>query len=285
MYRTMFSKWILSLAGVAALCLAATDAHAQRRGGGGRSGGSRGGSTYRGGGSYNGGGYNRGYYGGGYNRGYYGGGFYPGIGIGVGLGGYGYGGYGGYGGYSNGGYYNPGVVYADNVDTFSSPQYIYSNPTLSDYSGVPAYAYGTNPSPILSTPDQGIQQATFIDNGTTFSSNGFAPLPNNATPAPFNGTVNTTPMSTNSVARIEVKVPADAKVWFNSLETTTTGTTRLFESPPLQPGHKYAYEFKAQWNENGKTVSKTRQIDVFAGAKLQVEFTSVGTSNQDVSNR
>ena len=273
MYRNMRSIAVLSLTAVAVLCFTVSDANAQRRGGG-----SRASSSYRGGGSYGYGG--RGYEGG---RGGYGyGGFYPGVGVGLALGGYGYGGY-GYGGYGQPYYGGVGGAYYNNVGAYPSTVYNYSTPVVtdfgaspsyvygSDFSSSPTYIYGTNPNQIVTSQDPGITPATYVQNGTsTFSSPGVIQA--------SNSTLVPTTSTQADVARIEVKVPADAKVWFNNMSTTTTGTNRLFESPALQSGHRYTYEFKAQWNENGRPVTKTKEIDVFPGAKLQVDFAAPDNS-------
>jgi uncharacterized protein (TIGR03000 family) len=96
----------------AALLFAAGAADAGGKGGGGgghSGGGAHGGAVH--GGAVHGGGVSHGgavYHGGGYyNRGY--GGYGSGLYLGLGLGGYGYGGYGGYGG--SGGYYAPDYYY------------------------------------------------------------------------------------------------------------------------------------------------------------------------------
>ncbi|GIW79783.1 MAG: hypothetical protein KatS3mg105_1590 [Gemmatales bacterium] len=71
---------------------------------------------------------------------------------------------------------------------------------------------------------------------------------------------------------ITVRVPDDAKIWFSGQPTQQSGSIRKFVSPPLEPGKTYSYEVKASWNENGKTVEKTKTIPVRAGEHLTVEF-------------
>ncbi len=39
--------------------------------------------------------------------------------------------------------------------------------------------------------------------------------------------------------RVNVRVPSDAKIWFDGSQTSQTGTTRSFESPPLAAGPEY----------------------------------------------
>jgi uncharacterized protein (TIGR03000 family) len=73
-------------------------------------------------------------------------------------------------------------------------------------------------------------------------------------------------------AHITAHVPAEARVWFDGMATTSTGQTRKFQSPPLSPGDQYSYEIKASWNENGRVVTQTRTVEVISGAHVDVKF-------------
>ncbi len=73
-------------------------------------------------------------------------------------------------------------------------------------------------------------------------------------------------------AHIRLRVPADAEVWFESVQTRQGGTERYFYSPPLTPGLTYAYEVEARWKEDGKVVRRQRQIVVHAGDALRVDL-------------
>jgi uncharacterized protein (TIGR03000 family) len=74
-------------------------------------------------------------------------------------------------------------------------------------------------------------------------------------------------------AKVTVMVPVDAEVYFDGSPTTETGSERVFETPPLQPGTKYAYHIRAAWNAGGDTTSQTRKVEVQAGAKVTIDFT------------
>jgi uncharacterized protein (TIGR03000 family) len=65
--------------------------------------------------------------------------------------------------------------------------------------------------------------------------------------------------------RVNLRVPSDAKIWFDGSQTNQTGTMRSFESAPVAAGPEYAYQIRSQWKENGKDVTQTRQIKVHAG--------------------
>ncbi len=73
--------------------------------------------------------------------------------------------------------------------------------------------------------------------------------------------------------RVEVRVPADAEVWFEGSKTSQTGGVRHFVSPALTPGRRHTYTIRARWTENGREVDRTRQLDVWAGRGYTLDFT------------
>jgi uncharacterized protein (TIGR03000 family) len=79
-------------------------------------------------------------------------------------------------------------------------------------------------------------------------------------------------MQGNRSALITVQVPADAEIWFEGEKMSQTGTNRLFRSPPLEAGQNYSYEVKARWTANGQPVEQSRQVRVWPGAMVQVNF-------------
>jgi len=78
--------------------------------------------------------------------------------------------------------------------------------------------------------------------------------------------------ATNTTAHVSVRAPANARVWIGGWETPNTGAMREFDSPPLTPGKQYSYEVKASWEENGRTVTQTQEVDVSAGANARAVF-------------
>jgi uncharacterized protein (TIGR03000 family) len=72
-------------------------------------------------------------------------------------------------------------------------------------------------------------------------------------------------------AHISVTVPEDAEIWFDGTATTSTGTVRQFNSPPLTPGN-HSYGIRARWTENGRAVTQTQRVEVAAGAHVNVGF-------------
>jgi uncharacterized protein (TIGR03000 family) len=75
----------------------------------------------------------------------------------------------------------------------------------------------------------------------------------------------------DSTARITVRVPADAELWFQGSKMTSTGSVRHFRSPPLGSG-RYRYEIRARWTENGRDITQTRAVAVSPGDHMTVEF-------------
>jgi uncharacterized protein (TIGR03000 family) len=73
-------------------------------------------------------------------------------------------------------------------------------------------------------------------------------------------------------ARIWLRVPADAEVWFNGAKTKQTGTLRCYLSPPLTAGRDYSYQVQVRWQKDGKTVERKRQVEVHAGDLLHLDF-------------
>jgi len=74
-------------------------------------------------------------------------------------------------------------------------------------------------------------------------------------------------------AFVQVRVSANAEVWFEGDRTSQTGAMRSFISPPLQPGKTFTYDIRARWMDpSGKPVDQTRQVKVQAGRRSMVDF-------------
>jgi uncharacterized protein (TIGR03000 family) len=81
------------------------------------------------------------------------------------------------------------------------------------------------------------------------------------------------PSAPGNTAHICLIVPAGARVWFGNTATRQTGAMRHFESPELAPGKDYGYDVTARWTENGKEVTRTRDVGIGAGSSVTVDFT------------
>jgi uncharacterized protein (TIGR03000 family) len=79
-------------------------------------------------------------------------------------------------------------------------------------------------------------------------------------------------------ATIVVSLPADAKLLIDNEATTSTGDSRVFVSPTLNPGREYHYTLKAQAVRDGKPVTVERVIAVRAGETTPASLTLPATS-------
>jgi uncharacterized protein (TIGR03000 family) len=96
------------------------------------------------------------------------------------------------------------------------------------------------------------------------------------TPSQFgssNGSNQTSdPVRDDTPAYIVVRVPPDAELWFDGLKMTPMGHVRVFHSPPLTPRVRYVYEVRARWLENGRPVTQTQTVPIYAGEPVNVDF-------------
>lgn len=70
----------------------------------------------------------------------------------------------------------------------------------------------------------------------------------------------------NDTALLNLRVPAQAVVYVNGRRTTTPGSFRQYASRNLKPGRTYTYEVKAELERDGKMLSRTKVIQLTAGA-------------------
>jgi uncharacterized protein (TIGR03000 family) len=77
-------------------------------------------------------------------------------------------------------------------------------------------------------------------------------------------------------AQITLRVPADARVWFDGEPTRQSGTTRAFVSPTLAPGRAYVYMVRVRWEEDGDVVEKTRRLKIRAGEAVVLDCSGPG---------
>jgi uncharacterized protein (TIGR03000 family) len=103
-----------------------------------------------------------------------------------------------------------------------------------------------------------------------------SPYADDGTPvAPTEGFSTTFQAQPDTSAHIIVRLPADARIWFDDTAMTTKGPMRQFDSPPLVPGSRYSYNVRAEWQENGHEVTQTQQVAVAAGQHVEVDFPRV----------
>jgi uncharacterized protein (TIGR03000 family) len=85
-------------------------------------------------------------------------------------------------------------------------------------------------------------------------------------------------------ATVEVKVPADAELWFDGTAMAQTGDRRAFTTPALSPRLTYTYEVTARWRDGGKDVVRNERVLVRAGETTAIDFTRPYMGVRDVTN-
>jgi uncharacterized protein (TIGR03000 family) len=73
-------------------------------------------------------------------------------------------------------------------------------------------------------------------------------------------------------ARLLVTVPAEAKLTIDDVATKSTGTTRVFATPELNPGKDYVYTLKAEITVGSKTETIVKQVTVRAGVTTEASL-------------
>ena len=74
-------------------------------------------------------------------------------------------------------------------------------------------------------------------------------------------------------ATIVVALPTDAKLRIDNEATNSTGTSRVFQSPILNPGKEYQYTLKAEVVRDGKPIKAEQVVTVKAGQLTPVRLT------------
>ncbi|MBY0230152.1 MAG: TIGR03000 domain-containing protein [Gemmataceae bacterium] len=76
------------------------------------------------------------------------------------------------------------------------------------------------------------------------------------------------------IATIVATLPeADALLWVDDEKQDETGAKREFRTPPLEPGKKYYYLFKARWEPNNYTmITREKKVVVEAGKETKVDM-------------
>jgi uncharacterized protein (TIGR03000 family) len=76
----------------------------------------------------------------------------------------------------------------------------------------------------------------------------------------------------NDKLLLTVQVPSsDARLWIDGKATQQRGFERTFVSPSLDPG-TYTYSLKATWDENGREVTREKQVRFQPGRQMTVAF-------------
>jgi uncharacterized protein (TIGR03000 family) len=81
--------------------------------------------------------------------------------------------------------------------------------------------------------------------------------------------------ATSVTSRITVTVPqGDAELVVEGQPVPGAGTSRDFETPPLEPGTTYRYTFTAKWQPNTyTTITRNKTVSFRAGERIAVDLT------------
>jgi uncharacterized protein (TIGR03000 family) len=75
-------------------------------------------------------------------------------------------------------------------------------------------------------------------------------------------------------ATIRVDLPEDARLTFDGESTVSTGSQRVFVSPPLNRGRDFSYTLRSELRRGDKTTSVSKKITVRAGQETRVDLRS-----------
>lgn len=84
--------------------------------------------------------------------------------------------------------------------------------------------------------------------------------------------------NTNDIARITVRLPADAKLFVDNTECPLSSAVRTFATPKLEQGKKYYYTLKAEAKQNGQTVVQSQRVTMTAGQQVNVDFGNINST-------
>jgi uncharacterized protein (TIGR03000 family) len=73
-------------------------------------------------------------------------------------------------------------------------------------------------------------------------------------------------------ARINIRVPSDARVAVNGVPMAQTGPVRQYVSAPLEAGYQYSYDIRASWMTPAGPVNNSRTVWVNPGDNVTVNL-------------
>lgn len=79
-------------------------------------------------------------------------------------------------------------------------------------------------------------------------------------------------------ALLTIRVPAEAEIWISGQKTNQQGVWRRFVSPTLTADGMFFYEIRARWQQDGKPIERTKEVDVRRGDRLTVDFLTTAAS-------
>ena len=139
----------------------------------------------------------------------------------------------------------------------------------------PPRGYWAGPTPLFGSPgayfpSQYTYPAPGVYGSTVFRPFAIPPL----SPSPsYNVPLPPPGWRDELTARVTIRIPADAKLWVDGKPTKQAGPVREFVTPPvLRAAQNYQYTFRAEWAEDGRTVSRVQPVTVRATEAVTVDF-------------
>lgn len=77
-----------------------------------------------------------------------------------------------------------------------------------------------------------------------------------------------------TTARLALQVPFGAEVWLQG-QKVEMGTSRMFESPDLNPGEPFTFDLRVTWMENNKPTEEKRSLTMQPGDFQSLQFIAV----------
>jgi uncharacterized protein (TIGR03000 family) len=183
---------------------------------------------------------------------------------------------------------------ARNYDVSTPPIYVYSDSMPATYVSQTGWQPAVYPTYTNSSPSRRFFARRTRMNSTGAYTGGYAYGPTTYGGVTYNGgpmildTTNTalapdmrrdgrrsfySPAQTANQATIRVELAdPNARVTFEDSTTTQMGRDRVFTSPPLDPSKSYTYTVRATWTEDGKEVTRIKDVKVQAGREAKVDF-------------
>src|SRR5439155_15670339 len=80
------------------------------------------------------------------------------------------------------------------------------------------------------------------------------------------------PAPATDVARITVRLPAEARLYIDGTLCPLTSDTRTFNTPALESGRRYFYTMRMEVNRDGQPVRESRRVIVAPGERVDVNL-------------
>jgi uncharacterized protein (TIGR03000 family) len=81
------------------------------------------------------------------------------------------------------------------------------------------------------------------------------------------------------IGKVTVRVPKDATVRFNDLDSPVGVPKRWFETPTLRGNQEFPVTIRAEWTEDGRKVERTRAVDLHIDENVNIDLTVKGGSS------